>query len=116
MNNSQFIRLIKAWHPDRTRDSRKKLKCEEMTKIILRAQDEGDIATLDEIDRWGEGYLRICHERESARRKDQKMWEAYEKRMAMQEEDRCGGEWAGAYPMQSPRRNGIRRFLCYAAE
>ena len=109
MNNPHFLRLIKAWHPDTTTDIRKKAICEEMTRLILRAKDEGDGAVLEEIDRLGEGYLQIARDRaaeeEEDRRSDLEVREAYRKFMRMQNEEESQGAWADAYPIHPPRRN-----------
>lgn len=110
MNNPKFIRLIKLWHPDTTTNTRKKAICEEMTKCILRANDECDDTALEEIDRLGERYLEISRDRkaqeEEDRRSDLEVREAYRKFRQMQEdeEDSQGG-WAAAYPIHAPRQN-----------
>ncbi|MFZ4775957.1 MAG: hypothetical protein ACOYM3_11365 [Terrimicrobiaceae bacterium] len=115
MNNPKFLRLIKKWHPDTTIDIRRKSLFEEMTKVILRANDEGDDAVLEQIERMGEGYLQIAQERaaeeEEDRRSDLEVREAYRRFMRMQNEEESRGAWADAYPIHPLRRNYVTELL-----
>jgi len=99
MNKALFIKLIKTWHPDTTTSPKRKALCEEMSRHILRANEEGDAEALEEIERHGEGYLEILKQRERQA--------AQEQQEELQRQERYRQRWCYAYPVKPPRRNPI---------
>ncbi len=112
MNRALFLKLIKKWHPDTTRNPKMKVLCGEVSRHILRANEEGDFEALKEIDRLGEGYLEVIKQRqqheereiEAERRRQAAADEAYRTTRA---ERAYRQQWFYAYPVRPPRRNSF---------